>query len=232
MPTKIPQSVRKRDDKARTFASEDFKKDSLPEYNEKSNRLENLEKEYQNATEEKYLINLNKIQNIEKGNFISPLEVEKLDIEQIEKDLKNSEFYEYKLNISSSRIKYLDKVIKENPKMLAKEIDIINQLKSLYTMRKEYFNVKINNPRSKTPDFRIVDDQIRNLEKEFRDQKGSGTFTSQNKLVKLLTFLTQLLTKNNSNDINQILKELYHSKQITKQVYNILNKSILYKNDS
>ena len=236
MPTKIPQSVRKRDDKARTFASQDFKKDSLPEYNEKSNRFENLEKEYQNVTEEKYIINLNKIQNIEKGNFISPLEVEKLDIEQIEKDLKNSEFYEYELNVSNSRIKYLDKVIKENPKMSAKEIDIINQLKSLYTIRKEYFNVKINNPKSKAPDLRIVDDQIRNLEKEFRDQKGSGTFTSQNKFVKLLTFLTQLLTKNNSkkfkDDINQILKELYHSKQITKQVYNILNKSILYKNDS
>ena len=41
MPTKIPQSVRKRDDKARTFPSEHFKRDSLPEYNEKSNRLEN-----------------------------------------------------------------------------------------------------------------------------------------------------------------------------------------------
>ena len=120
--------------------------------------------------------------------------------------------------------------------MSAKEIDIINQLKLLYTMRKEYFNVKINNPKSKTPDLKIVDDQIRNLEKEFRDQKGSGTFTSQNKFVKLLTLLTQLLTKNNSkklkDDINQILKELCHSKQITKQVYNILNKSILYKNDS
>ena len=236
MPTKIPQSVRNRDDKARTFASEDFKKDSLPEYNEKSNRLESLEKEYQNATEEKYIINLNKIQNIEEGNFIILSEMEKLDIEQIEKDLKNSEFYEYELNISNSRIKYLDKIIKENPKMSAKEIDIINQLKSLYTMRKEYFNVKINDPKSKTPDLRIVDDQIRSLEKEFRDQKSSGTFTSQNKFVKLLTLLTQLLTKNNSkkfrDDTYQTLKELYHSKQITKQVYNILNKSILHKNDS
>ena len=150
--------------------------------------------------------------------------------------MKNSEFYEYELNISNSRIKYLDKIIKENPKMSAKEIDIINQLKSLYTMRKKYFNVKINNPKSKTPDLRIADDQIRNLEKEFRDQKSSGTFISQNKFVKLLTLLTQLLTKNNSkkikDDINQILKELYDSKEITKKVYNILNKSIPYKNDS
>ena len=40
-------------------------------------------------------------------------------------------------------------------------------------MRKEYFNVKINNPESRTPNLKIVDDQIRNLEKEFRDQKGS-----------------------------------------------------------
>ena len=150
--------------------------------------------------------------------------------------MKNNEFYEYELNISNSRIKYLDQIIKENPKMSAKEIDIINQLKSLYTMRNEYFNVKINNPKSEKADLRIVDDQICNLEKKFRDQKGSGTFTYQNKFVKLLTLLTQLLAKNNSkkfkDDINQILKEIYNSKQITKQVYNILNKSILYKNDS
>ena len=87
--------------------------------------------------------------------------------------------------------------------MSAKEINIMNQLKSLYTMRKEYFNVKINNPKSG---------------KEFRDQKVTGTFTYQNKFVKLLTLLTQLLAKNNSkkfkDDINQILKELYNSKQI------------------
>ena len=64
----------------------------------------------------------------------------------------------------------LQKILK---KMSAKEMDIINQLKSLYTMRKEYFNVKINNPKNKTPALRIVDDKIRNLEKEFRDQNGS-----------------------------------------------------------
>ena len=145
--------------------------------------------------------------------------------------MKNSKFYEYELNISDSRIKYLDKIIKENPKMSTKKIDIINQLKLLYTFRKDYFKIKINDPKSKTPNLRSLDDQIHKLEDEFRDQKGSGTFTYQNKFVKLLTLLTQLLTKNNSkklkDDINQILKELYNSKQITKQVYNILNKSII-----
>ena len=145
--------------------------------------------------------------------------------------MKNSEFYEYELNISDSRINYFDKIIKENPKMSNKKIDIINQLKTLYTMRKNYFKIKINDPKSKTPNIRSLDDQIRKLEDEFRDQKGSGTFTYQNKFVKLLTLLTQLLTKDNSkklkDDINQILKELYNSKQITKQVYNRLNKSII-----
>ena len=120
--------------------------------------------------------------------------------------------------------------------MSAKKIDIINQLESLYTIRKKIFKIKINDPKSKTPNLGLLDDQVRKLEDEFRDQKGSRTFTYQNKFVKLLILLTQLLTKNNSikhkDDINQILKELYNSKQITKQVYNILNKSILCKNDS
>ena len=159
--------------------------------------------------------------------------IEKLDAEQREEKFKDYEFYEYELNISDSRIKYLDKIIEENPKMSAKEKDIINQLKSLYAIRKQFFKIKIYNPESKPPDLMPLDDQIRDLEKEFRDQKGSGTFTLQNKFVKLLTLLTQLLTKNNSkkfkDDINQILKELYDSKQITKQVYNMLNKSITYK---
>ena len=35
--------------------------------------------------------------------------------------MKNSEFYEYELNISDSRINYFDKIIKENPKMSAKK---------------------------------------------------------------------------------------------------------------
>ena len=99
-------------------------------------------------------------------------------------------------------------------------------MKSLYTIRKNYFKIKINDPKSKTPNLRSLDDRIRKLE----------DVNYQNKFVKLLTLLTQLLTKNNpkklKDDINQILKELYNSKQITKQVSNILNKSILYKNDS
>ena len=162
-----------------------------------------------------------------------PLEV---NIKDLEKNYKRNDFHEYELNISDSRIKYFDKIIKENPKMSAKKIDILNQLKSLYAFRKNYFEVKINNPKTKTPNLRQLDDEIRKLEDEFRKQKCSGTFTYQNKFVKLSTLLTQLFAKNTArnskklkDDINQMLKELYNSKQITKQVYNMLNKSITYQ---
>ena len=90
--------------------------------------------------------------------------------------MKNGKFYEYELNISDSRIKYLDKLIKENPKTLTKKIDIINQLKTLYTFRKDYFKIKINDPKSETPNLRSLDYQICKLEDGFRDQKCSGAF--------------------------------------------------------
>ena len=54
--------------------------------------------------------------------------------------MKNSEFYKYELNISDSRIKYFDKIIKESPKMSNKKVHIINQLKTLYTIRKNLYN--------------------------------------------------------------------------------------------
>ena len=207
---------------------EDFKKDSLPIYNEKLNRSKNLENEYQKI----YIPNLNELPDIEKD----PTKLKKIDTGKIKRYLKDGEFYKYELNISDSRIEYLDKIIKENPKMSAKKMDIINQLKSLYTMRKDFFKIKIYNPERKPPDLRSLDDQIRKLENEFRDQKGSGTFTYQNKFVKLLALLTQLFAKNTAHNskklkdgINQMLNELYNLKQITKQVYGMLNKSITYK---
>ena len=59
-------------------------------------------------------------------------------------------------------------------------------------MRKEYFNAKIHNLKSKTPNLRPLDDQISKFEKEFRDQKGSGTFTYENKFVKLVNFINTI----------------------------------------
>ena len=163
----------------------DFKKDSFPKYNEKLNRLENLkneynkksnglenlEKEYQNDKKEK-------IQNIKENKFIIRSKIKGLNSEKIEKKIKHSEFYEYELNISDSRIKYLDKMIEENLRMSAEKIYIINQLKLLYIIRKDYFRTKTYNPEIKKTNLKPLDDQIRKLEDEFRDQKGSGTFIS------------------------------------------------------
>ena len=89
---------------------EDFKKDSLPKYNEKLNRSKNLENEYQKI----YIPDLPKLLDIKKDP--TKKNIEELDFEQIEKKLKDGEFCEYELNISDSRIKYLDQIIKKNPK--------------------------------------------------------------------------------------------------------------------
>ena len=79
-PTKIPQIVRKKND-------EDFKKDSLPKYNEKIDRLKNLEKEYQNITEEEYVnMPLLKKQNLN----TQPLE--KVNIKDLEKTINKNIF--------------------------------------------------------------------------------------------------------------------------------------------
>ena len=59
-----------------------------------------------------------------------------LDPKYRKKIMENIKFYDHELNISDSRINYFDKIIKENPKMSNKKIDIVNQLKTLYTIRK------------------------------------------------------------------------------------------------
>ena len=64
---------------------EDFKKDSLPKYNEKLNRAKNLENEYQQI----YIPNLNELLDIERDP------TKKLDTENINRNLKDGEFYKY-----------------------------------------------------------------------------------------------------------------------------------------
>ena len=61
-------------------------------------------------------------------------------------------------------------------------------------------------------------------------------FISQKSFIGLVTLLTQLYFKYNTeklkNNIEQLINTLYDNKQITKQVYNNLIKAITYKNDS
>ena len=61
--------------------------------------------------------------------------------------------------------------------------------------------------------------------KSFKDQNGKGH-------VNLPIALSKTYTNNSSkeliNDIKQLINNLYNNKQITKQVYNILNKAITH----
>ena len=64
--------------------------------------------------------------------------------------------------------------------------------------------------------------------KSFKDQKGKGN-------VNLPIILSKMYNNNSKElktNIKNLLNHLYDNKQITKQVYNILNKAITYKNDS
>ena len=139
---------------------------------------------------------------------------------------------------SFEKIKKFNKIISDNPNMSSEKSEKINKLIKLYSLKETYYLNKVNNnsEKNKETDITLLNSEITELEKIFRDQRGSGVFTSKNKFVKLLNLLAQLLTKNNSkrlkNDIIQVLKELYNSKQITKRVYNILNEATTYKNDS
>ena len=103
-------------------------------------------------------------------------------------------------------------------------------------MKKYLLRIRLDNSaKNKETDITLLGREIDELEKIFRDQRGSGVFTSKNEFVKLLILLTKLLTKTSSkelkNDTSKLLRNLYNTKQITKRVYNILNEAITYKND-
>ena len=67
----------------------------------------------------------------------------------------------------------------------------------------------------------------------FSDKISSGKGLN---ISDLLILLSKIYTNNSSKElisnIKQLINNLYDNKQITKQLYSILNKAITYKNDS
>ena len=128
-------------------------------------------------------------------------------------------------------------MINDNLDMSSEKNEIINKLIELHSLIQIYYlKIMDNNLKeNKNIDNISIETEIRELEKRLRDlpKKGSSMFTSQKKFAKLLTFLAQLLTNNSSkepiNDIKQLINNLYDDKQITKQVYNVLNKTTTYE---
>ena len=107
---------------------------------------------------------------------------------KIDENLKK--YYENEAQKALANIKFLDKKISDNPK-------IMNKLKELYDLRKTFYLNKLNNDVEKNMfiDIYSIDTRINKLQDELRNQKGSSMFTSQNEFVKLLILLTQLCTK-------------------------------------
>ena len=127
----------------------------------------------------------------------------------------------------------------EKSKIINKLIELHSLIK-IYNLNKIHNNLKANESINNTS----IKSDIMKLEKRLRglSKKGRGVFTSQKEFAKLLTFLAQLLTNNTAepsalarsskkliSNIEQLINNLYNNKQITKQVYDMLNKSITYK---
>ena len=111
--------------------------------------------------------------------------------------------------------------------MSSEKSEIVNKLIELYSLRQIYYLNRIDNnlKANENIDDVSIGREISELEKRLIDlpKKDSGVFASQKESAKLLTFLAQLHAGNNSkklkNDINQLLKALYKSKQISELVY-------------
>ena len=139
--------------------------------------------------------------------------------------------------LASEKIEKFNKMINDHLDMSSEKSEIINKLIELYSLMQIYYLNKIDNnlKANENIDHFLIGRNIRELEERLIDlpKKGRGVFTSQKEFAKLLTFLAQLLTNNSSkeliNDIKQPISNLYDNKQIAKQVYNVLNKAIIYK---
>ena len=135
------------------------------------------------------------------------------------------EYYAKEAQKASEEVKKFNKLINDNLDMSSEKSEIINRLTELYSLRQIYYLNKVtnNSERNKAINIALLNSDINELEKRLKDQEGSGMFTSQKDFAELLTFLAQLHAGNNSkmlkNDINQLLKTLYKSKQISKLVY-------------
>ena len=217
----IFKGARKRDNKYKDLAT--------PQ-NDRINTLNKLDEDsLTDIKHKKYLIESSK-------NSVEELNPEYMR-EMADKEQRykaNKKFYKEEKEKADSKIKYVNKIIGENPEIPIEEINILNKLKEFNNLRNEYFTNQFNNEleKDKFINIRSIDKSIYELEDKLRKKEGKGVFTYQDKFVKLLILLTQLFTNNSSkeliNDIEQLINNLYDNKQITKQVYNNLNKAISY----
>ena len=144
---------------------------------------------------------------------------------KVDKVLK--EYYTKEAQRASKKVENLNKMINDNLDMSSEKSAIINKLIELNSLIQIYNLNKIDNnfKANEKIDNVSISSEISELEKRLMDlpKKGSGVFTSQKEFAKLLTFLEQLHNGNNSkklkNNIKQLLKSLYNSKQVSELAY-------------
>ena len=229
---KIFQDVRKRDDKARTFAPPDtddkikklaeltkakiktpdvlvkrnFTRMKSPEDLERDKFFENINK-YED-------INLNDVNNlideikksIRMGDNVLDLGDDKLvyfnNINDFLHDIKNG-------NINNFN---REKNIKKSLKILKTS----SQIEKKYSKYGKYIDLYVK--------------YLDNLKKILFTKKSSGRGLT---ISSLPVLLSKIYTNNSSkeliNNIKKLVKNVYDNKQITKQAYNTLNKALRYK---
>ena len=136
-------------------------------------------------------------------------------------------YYAKEAQSKSKNVEEFNKMINDNLDMLSEKSEIINRLIKLNSLIQIYNLNKIDNnlKANENIDYVSINREISELERRLIDlpKKGSGVFPSQKEFAKLLIFLAQLYAGNNSkklkSNINQLLKALYNSKQISKLVY-------------
>ena len=201
---------------------------------------ENLfNKQFKDAKEILELSKKYKESSAKTDKMIKELSADIKDREEVNKNTDKAlkEYYTKEAQRVSKEIEKYNKMINDNLDMSSEKSQIINKLIELHSLIQIYYLNKIDNnlKANENIDNISIGRDIMKLQKRLRElsKKGRGVFTSQREFAKLLTFLAQLLTNNSSkkliSDIEQLINNLYDNKQITKQVYNILNKSITYK---
>ena len=219
---KILQDVRKRDNKARTFAPSD-NNDGLDKIKDLATEtlalteLTNLKKikHFEKTTDVYDRINLNYVNglineieyNVNEGNNIVDLGDNKSiyfrDLHNFLYDIKDN-----KINNFNKKGQYEKRIM-----------NIENKLKNRKIKSNTYIDLYIK--------------YLNNFKKIlFSDKKSSGKGLNISYLPIHLSELNINSSKELMNNIKQLINNLCDNKQITKQVYNNLIKAITYKNDS
>ena len=222
----ILQDARKGDDKARTFAppdNTDEEKKALKELT----RLKYPDDSIDPISTESML---DKIKNFEIDEFL------KNRYERINLDNVNN-----LIDLIYSEITEKDNIVDlgDNEGIYFRDLteflyDIKDGKISNFNKEREY-EKRLKNTEKKLENKTKFYEQYINMLKEilFSDKKSSGKGLN---ISSLPILLSKIYTNNSSkeliNDIEQLINNLYDNKQITKQVYNNLNKVITYKNDS